>query len=375
MFSSKRLSLARKRRRLTAKGLAQKAGVSPVTITRLENGQNEAIPETVEKLADALGYPTDFFYQEDQSELTKEVVSFRSLKSMSAKERDAALSAGEIGVEVYSWLEKHFNLPDLDLPSFDPEITPETAAEALRQHWGLGYEPISNLIKLLEAKGIRVLGLEENTANVDAFSFWEEGRPHVFLNSYKSAERSIFDAAHELGHLVLHKHGTTPVGSASTKEPNPFEDSRNVEVEANRFAAAFLMPEEDVRLRLPRFITADIIIKAKRRWRVSAMALAYRVHHFQRPMLTEWQYRSICIELGKRGYRSGEPEGITRESSVLWKMVLTELWSDRKNLRHIADDLALPVGEVEMLLSGILPQADRAGASEGGNHPALRVVK
>lgn len=375
MFSSKRLSLARKRRRLTAKGLAQKAGVSPVTITRLENGQNEAIPETVEKLADALGYPTDFFYQEDQSELTKEVVSFRSLKSMSAKERDAALSAGEIGVEVYSWLEKHFNLPDLDLPSFDPEITPETAAEALRQHWGLGYEPISNLIKLLEAKGIRVLGLEENTANVDAFSFWEEGRPHVFLNSYKSAERSIFDAAHELGHLVLHKHGTTPGGSASTKEPNPFEDSRNVEVEANRFAAAFLMPEEDVRLRLPRFITADIIIKAKRRWRVSAMALAYRVHHFQRPMLTEWQYRSICIELGKRGYRSGEPEGITRESSVLWKMVLTELWSDRKNLRHIADDLALPVGEVEMLLSGILPQADRAEASEGGNHPALRVVK
>lgn len=135
------------------------------------------------------------------------------------------------------------------------------------------------------------------------------------------------------------------------------------------------MPEEDVRLRLPRFITADVIIKAKKRWRVSAMALAYRVHHFQRPMLTEWQYRSICIELGKRGYRSGEPEGITRESSVLWKMVLSELWSDRKNLRHIADDLALPVGEVEMLLSGILPQADRAEASGGGNRPSLRVVK
>ncbi len=294
---------------------------------------------------------------------------------MSAKERDAALSAGEIGVEVYSWLDNHFNLPALDLPPFDPELTPETAAEALRQHWGLGYEPIANLLKLLEAKGIRVLGLEENTANVDAFSFWEEGRAYVFLNSYKSAERSIFDAAHELGHLVLHKHGTTPGGAKNTKEPNPFEDSRNVEVEANRFAAAFLMPEEDVRLRLPRFITADVIVKAKRRWRVSAMALAYRVHHLQRPMLTEWQYRSICIELGKRGYRSGEPEGITRESSVLWNMVLSELWSDRKNLRHIADDLALPVREVEMLLSGILPQADRAESSRNSNHPVLRVVK
>ncbi|MEX1661384.1 helix-turn-helix domain-containing protein [Thioclava sp. 15-R06ZXC-3] len=375
MFSSKRLSLARKRRRLTAKGLAQKAGVSPVTITRLENGQNEAVPETVEKLAEVLGYPAAFFYKDDPSALTREAVSFRSLKSMSAKERDAALSAGEIGVEVFSWLEEQFNLPSLDLPPFDPELTPDAAAEALRQHWGLGYEPIPNLLKLFESKGIRVLGLEENTANVDAFSFWEEESAYVFLNSYKSAERSIFDAAHELGHLVLHKHGATPQAPKGKSEINPFEDTRNTEIEANRFAAAFLMPEEDLRLRLPRFITADVIIKAKRRWRVSAMALAYRVHHFQRPMLTEWQYRSICIELGRRGYRSGEPEGISRESSVLWKMVLSELWSDRKNLQHIANDLSLPAGEVEMLLSGILPRIEQSEFIGENARPALRAVK
>ncbi len=347
-----------------------------MTITRLENGQNEAVPETVAKLAAVLGYPAAFFYQEDPSALTKDVVSFRSLKSMSAKERDAALSAGEIGVEVYSWLDDKFNLPSLDLPPFDPELTPEAAAEALRQHWGLGYEPIPNLLKLLESKGIRVLGLEENTTKVSAFSFWEEGSAYVFLNSYKSAERSIFDAAHELGHLVLHKHGATPQGSKGKKEPNsPFEDTRNTEIEANKFSAAFLMPEEDVRLRVPRFITADVIIKAKRRWRVSAMALAYRMHHFQRPMLTEWQYRSICIELGKRGYRSGEPVGISQESSVLWKMVLAELWSDRKNLQHLANDLSLPVGEVEMLLSGLLPRTEQSEPIGENARPALRVVK
>lgn len=366
MFSSKRLSLARKRRRLTAKGLAQEAGVSPVTITRLENGQNEAIPETVEKLAEVLRYPVDFFYREEPSALTREVVSFRSLKSMSAKERDAALSAGEIGVEVYSWLEENFNLPPLDLPPFDPEQTPEAAADALRQHWRLGYDPIPNLLKLLEAKGIRVLGLEENTANVDAFSFWEDDSAYVFLNSFKSAERSIFDAAHELGHLVLHKHGETSGVNG---------DTRGVELEANRFAAAFLMPEEDVRARMPRLITTDLVIKAKKRWRVSAMALAYRLSHFEKPMLTEWQYRSICIDLGKRGFRSGEPEGIARESSALWKMVLTELWNERKSLTHLADDLALPVGEVQMLLSGILPLAVPNEKSTSNGQPKLTVVE
>jgi len=366
MFSSKRLSLARKRRRLTAKGLATKAGVSPVTITRLENDQNEADPVTVEKLAEALEYPASFFFKEEPAPLTKDIVSFRSLKSMSAKERDAALSAGEIGVEVYSWLVNHFHLPTINLPPFDPELTPEAAAEALRQHWGIGYEPIPKLLKLLESRGIRILGLEENTANVDAFSFWQDDSAYIFLNSYKSAERSIFDAAHELGHLVLHKHGDTSGVNG---------DTRSVELEANKFAAAFLMPEEDVRARLPRRFTADIIIKAKKRWRVSAMALAYRLSHFDRPMLTEWQYRSICIELGKRGYRSGEPDGIARESSVLWGKILAELWSDRKSLKNLADDLFLPVDEVEMLLSGILPQQNRPQSSTGKLHHPLKVVE
>jgi Zn-dependent peptidase ImmA (M78 family) len=284
---------------------------------------------------------------------------------MSAKERDAALSAGEIGIEVYSWLDARFNLPLLDLPPFDPELTSEAAAEALRQQWGLGFQPIPHLLKLMEAKGIRVLGLEENSANVDAFSFWQNENAFVFLNSYKSAERSIFDAAHELGHLVLHRHDTTKDSA---------EDTRIVETEANRFAAAFLMPEEDIRVRLPRLITAEIIIKAKRRWRVSAMALAYRLRHLERPILTEWQYRSICIELGKLGYRSAEPGGIARENSVLWGKVLNQLWSDRKNLATIANDLSLPPSEVEMLLSGILPRHEHQKPNPTGKLPTLKFV-
>lgn len=43
---------------------------------------------------------------------------------------------------------------------------------------------------------------------IDAFSLWRDDRPYIFLNTSKSAERSRFDAAHELGHLVLHRQGT-----------------------------------------------------------------------------------------------------------------------------------------------------------------------
>lgn len=366
MFNGKRLGLARKRQRLTAKELAEKAGISPVTITRLETGQNQADATTLSKLAEVLDYPLEFFSKPDPSPLSPEIVSFRSLSSMTAKERNAALSAGENGVEVYEWLAKTYNLPSLDLPNFDPELTPEAAADALRQHWGLGYQPVVNLMKLLEAKGIRVLGLEENTANVDAFSFWQDDTAYVFLNSFKSAERSIFDTAHELGHLILHKHGPTSGND---------EDTRTAEVEANRFASAFLMPEEDVKARMPRLITADLIIRAKKRWRVSAMALTYRLHHLSRPMLSEWQYRSICIELGKRGYRTGEPDGITRETSVLWGKVLSELWTNRRSLTDIASELALPAREIEGLLFGILPRHSQETRKEDTEKARLRIIR
>lgn len=365
MFNGKRLSLARKRQRLTAKELAEKTGKSPVTITRLETGQNQADSDTLSKLADALGYPLEFFFKEDPPSLSPQIVSFRSLSSMTARERNAALSAGDYGVELYDWLDRNYNLPKLDLPFFDPSLTPEAAAESLRQHWGLGYQPINNFIKLLEAKGIRVLSLEESTANVDAFSFWQNEKAFVFLNSFKSAERSIFDTAHELGHLVLHKHGETSGAD---------EDTRTAEIEANRFASAFLMPEEDIRARMPRLITADLIIRAKKRWRVSAMALGYRLHHLSAPMITEWQYRSICIELGKRGYRTREPDGIQREVSTLWNKVLSELWADRKSLADIADELLLPRKEVEKLLFGILPQSRDLGAT-CPTHPRLTIVR
>ncbi|WP_376773772.1 ImmA/IrrE family metallo-endopeptidase [Rhizobium mongolense] len=60
-----------------------------------------------------------------------------------------------------------------------------------------------NMVHLL----VRVFSLVENTRTVDAFSVWRGIRPFVFLNTIKTSEHGRFDAAHELGHLVLPRHG------------------------------------------------------------------------------------------------------------------------------------------------------------------------
>jgi Zn-dependent peptidase ImmA (M78 family)/transcriptional regulator with XRE-family HTH domain len=335
MFNGRRLSLARKRRRLTARALAERADVAADTISRLEIGTNQPDESTVGRLATALSFPQDFFFGQDLEAIDTDAVSFRSFSKMSAKERDAAISAGTLGLQLGTWIEQRFTLPKANLLDLSYETNPEAAAYMLRRYWGLGERPIGNMLGLLETHGVRVFSLSENTASVNAFSFWRDDKPFVFLNNFKTAESSVFDTAHELCHLVMHKHGD-PKGS------------RTVEREANLFASAFLMPANDVKARVPHGADISILLKAKFRWRVSAMAMAYRVHQLGR--ISEWQYKSVCVELGRRGYRSGEPDGIERETSIVWRKLLAQLWTERITKNEIAKQLNLPLDELEGLI-------------------------
>lgn len=334
MFNSERLITARERRMLSAKELAERVGVSTVTLSKYENG-HEPDRAMVSRLAKELKYPELFFYRESPERLDTSAVSFRSLSRMKAKERRAAEAAGSLGIELYEWIDTRFNLPSTDLIDLSKERKrPEVAARLLRQHWSLGDRPISNVLKLVEAKGVRVLSLSESTKNVDAYSFWRGDHPYIFLNQEKSAERSIFDTAHELGHLVLHHHA----GAKADRE---------AETQADKFASAFLMPENDL-MAYAHILSPGQILTTKKRWKVSAMALAYRLHDLG--YLSDWTYRSLCIELGKRGYRNGEPDGVQRETSAVLAKVLSALWTKRLTKADIAKDLGIPLEEIEALI-------------------------
>jgi IrrE N-terminal-like domain len=159
---------------------------------------------TVVKLAKALSFPASFFHDSDPEDIDTGAVSFRSFSKMSAKERDAAISAGSLGLQLNNWIEERFGLPKPNLIDLSYETDPDIAAHSLRQYWNLGERPIGNMLGLLETHGVRVFSLSENTASVNAFSFWRDNKPFVFLNNFKTAESSILDTTHELGHLVMH---------------------------------------------------------------------------------------------------------------------------------------------------------------------------
>ncbi|MEO5939144.1 MAG: ImmA/IrrE family metallo-endopeptidase [Sphingomonas sp.] len=270
------------------------------------------------------------------------------MSHMLAGSRDAALAAGSLAFLLGDWVETLFDLPEPDLDGV--EGSPESAARTLREMWGLGARPIKNMVHLLESKGVRVFSLVEKTRSVDAFSLWRDNKPYVFLNTIKTSEHSRFDAAHELGHLILHRHGGTA--------------GREVEDEANRFASSFLMPKEDVIAHMPVAYDVKQVIDKKIRWRVSAFALNYRLHKLN--ILSEWQYRQFCIQLSQQGYRTAEPGGIERERSVVWEKVFSGLRSERITKNDIAAALHIPVAEIEKLVFGLANMISFDGAGTGG---------
>lgn len=204
-----RIRLARLTRGLAKTELAARIGVTPRTIQTFES--DGAPLERGAALGAALDYSERFFLRSPLHPLDEDQARFRARRRATAAQRAAARADGAIAVELYEWIAGRFRLPEVDLLELDGE-PPERATAARRSAWGLGTGPLPNLVQLAEAHGVRVLGLPGRSALVDAFALWRDGHPYVFLSTMKTTERSRFDLAHEIGHLVL-RHAGTPTGS------------------------------------------------------------------------------------------------------------------------------------------------------------------
>jgi Zn-dependent peptidase ImmA (M78 family) len=335
-FNPSRLKLARMRKQFTLKKLAEKVGLTSRMVAEYEKDYCTYVPpqDTVNAFSLALDYPADFFFADsDIEKIDPESVSFRSLKSMKASQQHAAIGAGSLGLLLDNYFEKKFNMRSVDIPDLRG-TEPEAAAEEIRERWGLGNLCINNMTHLLEKHGARVFSLAENTQSVDAFSFWKDGSPYIFLNTQKSGERNRMDAAHELGHLLLHKHGT-PQG-------------KDVEAEADRFASFFLMPRRTVLACTSKFLSIQDVIALRANWKTSAMAVIMQLRAVG--SISEWQHRNLIIEASKMGLRKTEINGIERERTRLLDMYIQSLASDGTSMKDIAKDLMLPLEEVTNLV-------------------------
>ena len=362
-FQSARLDLARRRRGLTKTKLAELLGVGTRALSFYLSGDREPGADAIDRMGSVLDFPPAFFLGPEMDEPPLDGVSFRSLSSMTARQRDQAVGSAAIALQLDDWIAERFDLPQPDVPRLRRE-SPESASEAIREAWGLGQRRAPNMIHLLEKHGVRVFSLAEDNTAVDAFSFWRGDTPYVFLNTTKTAQHSRMDAAHELGHLVLHAWGG-PSG-------------RGAEEEAKAFGSAFLLPRGSVIAGAPRSANVQQIIRAKHHWNVSAMALAYRMSKLG--LLSEWQARTVFSQLGQLGYRKGEPdtERQPRETSQVLAKVFGALRAEGMSRSSIAEQLLVGPRELNTVIFGLVLSSidgEKAQADRSPRQGELRLLK
>lgn len=327
-----------RRRGFTQVALGRELGVSKQYISQLETAVLSPTREMVERIARVLEFPIVFFFGERVEPLAANAPSFRAQRKMTSTIRNAGLGGADVAAAIIAAdFEKRFTLPQIDIPDLGTlSSKPEEAADILRARWNLGYEPITNVVHLLESKGVKVFWLNIDAPSLDAISFWYDSKPFVILNQHKDAgDRGRFDASHELGHLVLHQHDTSNL------------DNKAVESEAHRFASAFLLPRATFELECPETPDFNKLYQLKVRWRVAIQAMIYRGHELG--IFSDWQKQQAFQKMQVSGEKKREKVFIQREESKLHEMIFERLTSTGMSMGQYADELGLKLTDLQEL--------------------------
>lgn len=350
-FIPERLVEAREARGLTAAELAKDVGISQQAISKFEKRDSSSPSfETIEKISSVLNVPVHFFYK-DIIPFEESVVFYRSKSAATVKSKKIHANKLKWIREVSLYADALLVFPKINVPrfvtreSFIPtdfeEI--EEMANKVREQWGLGRGPISNIVLLLEKMGAVVARSPFSTHSIDACSMWKPlDRPYILLSNDKTASRSRFDIAHELGHLVLHSY-------LKVSEFNIKENYKRIEKEANRFASAFLLPSTSFGREI--FTSSlDHLISLKERWKVSINAIAYRA--VQLEIFNEYQYIYIKNNLAKKDWLIKEPldEKIPFEEPLLLKQAFEAIINNNiKTRQDVLNEIRLHHEEIEAI--------------------------
>jgi Zn-dependent peptidase ImmA (M78 family)/transcriptional regulator with XRE-family HTH domain len=353
IFDPQRLRLARQLRRETRAGLARQIEVSPAAVSQWEAGEARPKAQTLLRLSDALGFPVGFFATSGREipNLDIECSFFRSLRKSRQADRDAAMAHAALIAELVDVVERHARLPVLDIPSLPIDIDADlddvdATAARVRDAWELDDEPIADVVRELERHGAVAARLALAEEGVDAFSWPAPHRPIVILGSDKrKRDRSRFDAAHELGHLVMHRDYPEPA-------------NRDLEKQAHRFAGAFLLPADQLAAEWPQGrLRWTELIQLKHRWQMSLGALLYRARDLE--LISATTYESAVKYMSRAGWRKTEPGDLgPPERPRLLRRAVEALDAEGISLEDLADEARLPLEVVSEYLTvlGVPPR-------------------
>ena len=303
-FQPERLKQARQVVGMTKTALANKVSRSVGTVSKWESGQQSPEGIVLASLSTIFKLPTHWFTTA-VPQMSDKPCFFRTNTSATRAARQVADVRLQWLKELSFKFQQWMNWPELNLPEMqemdlfkvtDEQI--EELAESCRRLWGVGLGPVSNVVQAMEAAGIICARDSIGHVKMDGVSTWSDldSRPYVLIVSDKAnGIRNRFDAAHELGHLLLHKDVDRESYQANYAL---------IEKQAHYFAACFLMPEKSFTRDIKR-ITLDDLLALKSRWKVSVSAMLMRCYALG--LIDDDDRTRLYKSLSARGWRRKEP--------------------------------------------------------------------
>jgi Zn-dependent peptidase ImmA (M78 family)/transcriptional regulator with XRE-family HTH domain len=297
--SPERIAQVREFAGLSKTDLAKALGVTVAAVSQWEDGSKNPTTENLVSIAEALKVDVKLLMKP----IPPVVLTRRSAAIFRAKSEAKtsqlnrrANRFAEMVSELFMLIEQWVTLPTVELPTVSASDVEKSAASC-RKAWGLGNLPITKLGELFESKGVRLCTAEFADDRCDAYSCVIDGRPYVFMGTEKQDRaRARFDLAHELGHLLLHRH----LSDAEIQE-----NSKEIERQANVFAGAFLMPPDT----FSRDVVDTSLLGFKRlkpKWGVSIQAMVYRAQSLN--LISDETFERHYRGMSSRGWRHAKAE-------------------------------------------------------------------
>lgn len=326
--------LARESRSMNQAMLASHLGMTATNLSKIERGDVNVSADLLEKICKATHYPEMFFLQ--PGNILPEHLSYRKRLQVPQKTLMPIHARINVMLRHVATLLPLQPRHQVQLPHYtvSDKLTPEKIAEKLRKAWEVDTPVIANMVKLLEQKGIILLGFDFETDRVDSRSMViDQQQPVIFYNKRLKGDRQRFSLAYQLGQLVMHTFAPIPADT-------------DVAHEANTFAAAFLMPAKHVLPDLQQDITLPLLGELKRKWKQSMISVLYRADDLG--LLTPNQKRYLVQQFNQLRIRKYEPSEleVPPEAPQLVKHWLAELRTKTKlGTAAIAELLCLHVDE------------------------------
>lgn len=336
----KRIRQLRLARGLTQQQLADATGglVTKQSISKYERGKSQPSSVVLRKLAEVFGVKTADLFREPAARI--EFEAYRKFARLGKRKQEQIESIIRRKLEARLRIQDLLGqLRDVDVPSkmwtvSSPEEA-EEAADALRDVWELGRDPIANVTDVLEDRHVHVL-------SIDASDDFDGVSVHAYDNSIPLAaavvchrgrpgERQRLNLAHELAHLVL-----------DVEETDDFDE----EDAAYRMGAAFLAPAgpllRDVGERRQSLQLQELLI-LKRHYGMSVQALLYRLKELN--VISQNHFKQWFIHLGKMGWRKEEPGELPAEEPKWLRQSVLRAYSEELLSKEEAERLlGEPVG-------------------------------